>query len=154
MRRGIMVAVIACGLCSEPEAYAQEHRPASLYTANLANGRYWKILDSPSKLFFVRGIDDGIAFLTLEMNLLDVLDSAKSEKLANEFNPNGEASYEELIQQIDAFYADAANANLPVVFARHYVVRKLNGYSPKELDGYAAALRLMFSKITDEDHKK
>ena len=134
-------------------ASAQDRPQPSVYTGNMANGRYWKMLDFPAKVLFTRGIDDGIAFFTLEMNLLKILDAKTTDIVANEYNP-ASASYEELIQQIDAFYADAANANLPIVYARLYTVRKMNGYTPKELQDYAAALRQMFNNLPGNGNMK
>jgi hypothetical protein len=147
----LTVAAIIFGFFCVPRVFAQAPPPASLYTAEMVNGRFWKSLDEPGKLFLLRGAADAIQFLIVELGgVQQILDSAGVEKVNREYAPL-QVTFGEILQQIDAFYVDGANANIPVVYARQYAIRKMNGSSPKELEGYASAIRLLFSRWIEKN---
>jgi hypothetical protein len=137
-----------------PAASAQNPPPASLYTAEMVNGRFWKALDESGKVSLLRGAADAIQFFIVELGgVQNILDSAGVEKVNREYVPL-QVTFGEMLQQIDAFYADGSNTNIPVLYARQYCVRRMNGSSPKELEGYASAIRLFFSRWIEENSPK
>ena len=81
------------------------------------------------------------------------VDSAGVDKLNQEYAP-AQATFGEILQQIDAFYSDGSNANIPVLYARQYCVRKMNGSSPKELEGYASAIRLVVNRWIEKNRSQ
>lgn len=52
----------------------------------------------------------------------------------------------DFIDQIDSFYKDSANLNIPVIEACRYVIRTLQGAVPAELSAMTADLRGRYNK--------
>ena len=149
----LTITLMILGLFWGPRASAQDPPPASLYTADMVNGRFWKSLDESGKLLLLRGAADAIQFLIVELGgIQKVLDSTGVAKVSQEYAPL-EATFGEILQQVDAFYVDGANANVPVLYARQYAIRKMNGSSPKELEQYASAVRLLFSRVIEKNRR-
>lgn len=150
----LTAAAIMFSFFCAPAVSAQEPPPASLYTADMVNGRFWKALDDPAKLLLLRGAADSIQFLIVELGeVQQALDSASVERVSREYAPL-EVTFGEVLQQVDAFYVDGSNANIPVLYARQYAIRKINGSSPKELEGYASAIRLLFSRWIEKNRSQ
>jgi hypothetical protein len=99
---------------------------SSLMTDGYPNGRMWKTMSEPSKIWFVRGIFAGLS-------LCD--DKTRQDHGAYTH------TFMEYVSVIDAFYLDAANAPVEVVGAYEYATAKMKGFTPKELEEYAAWLR-------------
>lgn len=105
---------------------------SELLTKGWSNGKFWETLNIQEKIYFMVGLEEGLAL-------------AK--------NNVGEVSdYDELIiegyrmsdftNEIDFFYADSININIPIAFAYHYVIKKKRGKSADELEEYVQWLRI------------
>lgn len=52
----------------------------------------------------------------------------------------------DIVQQIDAFYSDSSNLRIPIVDAYKYAMKKMHGAKQRELEDYAAELRLIYNR--------
>jgi hypothetical protein len=100
-------------------------------TKGWSNGIFWETLNTQEKIYYIVGLEEGLAL-------------AK--------NYVGEASeYDELIiegyhmsdftSEIDTFYSDSTNINIPIAFAYHYMIKKMKGKTAEELEEYVEWLR-------------
>lgn len=100
-------------------------------TKGWSNGIFWETLITQEKIYYIVGLEEGLAL-------------AK--------NNVGEASeYDELIiegyhmsdftSEIDTFYTDSTNINIPIAFAYHYMIQKMKGKTAEELEDYIEWLR-------------
>jgi hypothetical protein len=97
------------------------------------NGRLWNTLDLQSKVWFLYGIESGVG-------LAGSATHEDPRALLSEFGVKG-FRFSDVAAEVDAFYRQRANIRVPVAFAYHYVVKKMKGASPDELNTFAAQLR-------------
>ncbi len=120
---------------------AQDSLAKQIRTSGLLNGRAWEKVQYDDKTLFLAGLVDGITMFFDEYFII-----AKNEKeeikITKVFMENvHQAQLNDIIQPIDAFYADRTNIRIPIAYAYKYVLMKIKGASPKELDEYASKLR-------------
>src|SRR5262245_15494510 len=113
-------------------AVGQNVDPEEL-TDGWPNGRFWNTLDLQSKIWFLYGIESGVG-------LAGSATHEDARSLLSEFGVKG-FRFSDVAAEVDAFYRERANIRVPVAFAYHYVVKKMKGASPDELNTFAAQLR-------------
>jgi hypothetical protein len=53
--------------------------------------------------------------------------------------------YGEIVKIVDGFYADAANARVPILYALMWAKNKVSGATAEELDAQAAKMRANYA---------
>src|SRR5215204_3615670 len=79
----------------------------------VGNGRGWNQLEKGSKQLFIEGMISGIV-ATLQRSS-DKLDSKSTGALTWLMSAGEKHNLSDLIQQIDTFYSDSANVNIPIL---------------------------------------
>jgi hypothetical protein len=100
------------------------------------NGYLWEKGSPAEKELYVTGIADGIF-------LQSVAGTAKTGGTNSpdvSLYPKG-FLITDIVQGIDAFYGDRTNVKVPILFSYLYVMTKIRGASPQELDAMAARFR-------------
>jgi hypothetical protein len=108
----------------------------------VANGRLWQRIDLQSTMFVLEGADNGEYLLFLQVGEASkqggvsraVMDGLFTNKIEN-------FRLSEIAEQIDMFFKDSANRQIPVIEAYRYVAKRIKGSSPRELDELASTLR-------------
>ncbi len=110
------------------------------------NGKAWKVLDSQTKIGFLKGIEEGI-FLLLRQNVENAREDSNEKSLGIKVKELtiGGFRFSDLAEQIDDFYADSSNVKIPVVDAYTYTLRKLRGAKRQDLEDLIAALRARYN---------
>ncbi|MDP2682422.1 MAG: hypothetical protein Q8P28_06405 [Deltaproteobacteria bacterium] len=110
------------------------------------NGYFWAKLGLKEQLLFLDGMKNGERLL-----YLNVYENKNSENVINKILEGLEVGQEtnfklsEISAQIDMFYEDAANLNIPVIEAYRYVTKRTKGATSLELDNLAATLRKKYN---------
>jgi hypothetical protein len=142
----------ACALCLVvPLSFAAEDDRTVIETAHIKtsrwNGRPWKAFNPQEKINLVFGYVEGAVLLLIQMQddggSVTSIDDGVSA--LGQITIRGFRAYD-LVQQIDAFYADSANIRIPIIEAYRYGLRKLKGATPKELGEYEAKLRKRYNQ--------
>jgi len=107
-----------------------------LYTKGWRNGKYWEELNFQEKIYYITGLEDGIA-------LADYFTGDSS--IHDEFTVKG-FRMSDLVKESDLFYEQRANIKIPIAFAYHYVISKIKGQPTTELDDIVVRLRKTFNK--------
>ena len=111
------------------------------------NGHVWNDLDLQSKTMYIIGIEEGATLLVDEMSL-DVLEKNITHStliaLKRIYSTGFQAS--DIVLEIDKFYKQSLNIEIPIVEAYRHVLKKFNGVSPDELTQNEAKLRKKYSK--------
>lgn len=105
------------------------------------NGRHWKLLNRGEKTEWVLGVYDGRVMFAAEFgpkttkpqdggNLRDTVNGMIATFTVGE-----------VIDQIDAFYSDSANVQIPIVEALKFSTLKMKGENPEELQKKMSDLR-------------
>ncbi len=95
------------------------------------NGRAWVKYGMAEKVNFILGIQDGIILYS---------ENSRDKETINSLivtDPKGGT----LVSEMDRFFEQTANLNIPIYAAYFYLVQKLNGLPAAELEGSAAKLR-------------
>lgn len=114
---------------------------------NGTNGNAWKKLDMQAKITFLLGAEEGLVMMQLQM---------QTEKRSNKSIMDAQASgsslmingfrYSDMVSQVDSFYSDTANLRVPIIEVHRFVLRKLKGATPLELENSAATLRRIYNQ--------
>jgi hypothetical protein len=110
------------------------------YTA--ANGRGWNQLANGSKEIFIEGMISGIVAALQRSS--QKLDSTSTETLSWLMSAGEKHSKPDVIQQIDKFYSDSANVNIPVLEAYKYTFFKFEGATEEDLNKAVSKLRSQY----------
>ena len=132
--------VVTFSCCAAQEAQGQIH--------GLLNGRGWMQLEKESKLLFVTSLQEFVTY-HVEKNDREVgrIGEDKKVKLAEYLSdciPMHQAVYE-IVGDLDAFYADAANTKVPVLIALRLLAMKARGIPE-------AAMQAMREKVRSGDY--
>jgi hypothetical protein len=145
MKRILFVAVMSVGLLPGPSLGQSKDPAEQMMTRGWLNGRYWLTLDKANKTNFLMGVEAGTAVLYG----LVVGDNTIYRKAGKEIegllrkNVLGTAGiiFGEVAQQVDGFYNDSANIQIPISWAYWIITLKTSGASPVEIEKQTAALR-------------
>ena len=111
-----------------------------------SNGKAWKLLDHQSKLTLVEGIEQGMMLMAREVGRdATSSDRAATKKQLDNLTIRG-FRMSDIAEQIDAFYRDSVNLRIPIVDAYKYAMKKMHGAKQRELEDYAAELRLLYNR--------
>ena len=111
----------------------QAQSSGSIYgTDGMPNGRFWlTVLDDKTRTAFIIGFMEGIRAYETRVG-----DNEQGQILRNTA-----LLPEEVVSEIDAFYADKANNPIPLSLAYIYVLNKSKGWSPDNLAKLLAEMR-------------
>jgi hypothetical protein len=109
---------------------AQDSQLENRYlTAGYSNGRVWHAMPSHEKLMFIVGFNEGINAATVASN--QTVPETLYLKLTNN----------EIVSQLDKFYADSINNPIPITYGYMYVAMKSKGASEVDLQGFLSVRR-------------
>jgi len=135
----LIAALIVISLCTPFAAVAVQPNgllePEEM-TSGYPNGRAWQHLPAGSRNVFLWGVEAGVVL---------VAESQKNDALYGRFTVSG-FRFSNLVSEVDHFYEEGSNIRIPIVFAYAYVVKKIKGDSPRNLDDYASALRRTWNR--------
>ena len=114
------------------------------YKYGVGNGRGWNQLGNVSKKIFLEGMISGIV-ATLQRSANE-LDSSSTKKLNWLMSAGDKHSLSDVMQQIDSFYADSANLNIPVLEAYKYAFFKFEGADQEALNKAISGLRAKYKE--------
>lgn len=144
MKRTILAFIMIFIIVSQGVCFSED-TTTKYRTLGRLNGRAWVEMSKEAKLACLMGIYNGAAYFR------DIIiGRGTPAKLANEAFENlihiPNATFYEIIDQINSFYADSANVNLPLNAAYEIVNYKIRGESPSKLEEYTAEFRKFFNK--------
>jgi len=120
----------------------QEISKSTLYTGEI-NGRVWKAMGNYSVLW-LRGYEEGISKGIYEATRLNVTkDKLEAEllKVQDKTSIPKNLTIRDVASEIDKFYEEDSNVLIPVSSVRDWVIKKMNGATPSELQASLVALR-------------
>jgi hypothetical protein len=129
MKRILILTILAVGMLPAAANYDRD------FTVYGLNGYGWKDLlpTHEARLAYVYGLVDSCA----------LWDSKDTEAYTT-----GQLNRGEIVYQIDQFYADAANGQIPVWSTFNYIHLKLAGATPAELAQWTATMRRIAANPT------
>lgn len=109
------------------------------------NGRIWLSMSNTEKEAYVAGMHDGAFLLWITVDEQKICSSKDFDKtldstFISKTRPN------EIVKQIDSFYTDSTNLNIPIMRAYEVVKHKYQGGSPSNLEERIVTLRKIFNK--------
>ncbi len=144
MKIAIIVFVILFVIAGQSVCYSEDTSNNNL-TSGLPNGRAWTTWNKIAKTAYLAGLYGGALLLRDAL-----LHKGMSDKVANETLTSmmdiPKATYEEIAKQIDTFYADSTNLNIPINRAFEVASHKFRGESLSKLEEYTAELRKFYNK--------
>ncbi len=113
----------------------------------VVNGYFWQRIDMQSNIFFLEGVENGEHLLFLKVTENNkkgnvsraIIDEVLVDKIED-------FKLSEIAEQIDLFYKDSANRQIPVIEAYRYISKRIKGAAPRELDNLAASLRKKYNQ--------
>ena len=120
-----------------PTPQAPTLRPAMSTdrTLGILNGRFWQSASETARLYYLVGFNDATAALAKD----DLRERVSA----------GSATFAEKMKFVDGFYADPANAAIPVLDALIVFTAKLNGFLPDSLEALTAWFRSETAKAQE-----
>lgn len=107
-------------------------------TGDFVNGRFWENSTPTFKAGYVFGLRDGLVLIAGDNRTAAVQQALTGSLIMYR---DGQATLEEVIEQIDGFYADRANIRIPIFEAYAYCMKRTSGAAKKELDDLLTELR-------------
>jgi len=107
------------------------------HTGGFRNGRVWVRLATSDKVYYVGGIKDGQVIATFA---LPADTPRKYIDILNSTDPTGFV-VGDYAKALDDFYKEPANVRIPIIYAYHFISKKLSGMSPTDLADFEANLR-------------
>jgi len=150
--RGLIVILAICLFSSF--SMGQEISKSTLYTDEI-NGRVWKAMGYYSVLW-LRGYEEGIAKGIYEATRSNVTkDKLEAEflKVRDKTSIPKNLTIRDVASEIDKFYEEGSNALIPVSSARLWVIEKMKGSTPGELQEDLAKLRRIANKAQNTPSK-
>jgi hypothetical protein len=110
-------------------------------TGSSMNGRGWKTLGN-CKVVFLMGFEDGM-FGGLIIGRPDATYPEINKLYAEN---TSKLTHAEIISEIDKFYEEASNVLIPVHAAHGWVIQKIKGATPDDLQKQLVRLRQVYNK--------
>lgn len=140
MKLIIIFMICAITLFSSISLFSQPSEEETC-TQGWSNGKAWEIFDHQSKINFLVGIESGINLIGNELAIIGALEEEnKTYALIKSFTIKG-FRFSDIVQQIDSFYQDRSNIRIPIAYAYAFIVRKMSGDNPEDMDTYVSNLR-------------
>ncbi|WP_148210032.1 hypothetical protein [Candidatus Korobacter versatilis] len=114
-------------------------------TYSWSNGRTWRSLDRQSRITFLNGVEEGLMLMRREAELPGSVPLPTLQKQSERLMISG-FRFSDIVEQIDAFYADSSNRRIPIVDAYIYALRKMKGESEDTLRQLTASLRQRYNR--------
>jgi len=127
---------------------------SSHVTADVFNGRMWKLLSGAQKLSQLTGIHEGIILclnqikedLRVNLDLMkEMQDSGIFDRRRLLFSHQG---ITEIEARMDHFYEDSANLNIPIIAAYQHITLELNFATTEEIKNNLLRLRRMAMELS------
>jgi hypothetical protein len=145
-RRGLALAVL-CPLLAG-SAFAQESvTPSQTMTSGFLNGRGWNNWTRDFKIGFTMGLNEGyvVGLMKAEKAVGITPDAVKSiDAIGDQITMA--ISIGEIMKQIDNFYGDPQNLEIPINNAYVVIARKVKGEKDDSIQALIVSLRKEFSK--------
>ncbi len=137
------VIVLILALCfAAPICGAQQNQiDLSFRTNDLLNGRWWRDSTQADKVNYVAGF-----FVGLAVTFGGTDECIKYQALI-QGRYQGVLNFGEIIDEVDAFYKESANAPLPIRVAIEYQAQKSKGTSKMELDQIVTKYRRHYFEL-------
>jgi hypothetical protein len=106
----------------------------------ISSGMFWDSLNLNEKKVYIKGLEDGT------VNVCMYYVTSQEDKVdAYSMLPTmlDVISYEGFIRQIDLFYKDPENYDIPIIYALVVVRNRLAGVKEEDIENYLAYLRGM-----------
>ena len=128
-------------------------------------GYWWENQTRYFKLGYALGFVDGsedlrahiteacLRYTNLSIRTESTAFVCESNPAVNVLKPPTSASYGQLVDAVDHFYADYRNKFVEIIPAMTYAYMKLSGFSQDVLDNYARALRQYPKDTENEAHR-
>jgi len=148
MRRTFLVFVILFIIVTQSICFAQGTSSTKNHvTFGYPNGRFWLNLNNITKFTYLIGLVDGAKLF--KGYIIDAKKICNNDKGIDEAYDDiieiPKAELKDIVGQINSFYADSANLNIPVVKAYEIAGRKFKGESPKDIEEFIAELRRLLN---------
>jgi hypothetical protein len=130
----IKVLLLAVALSVSLSAQTDEKK-----TADFVNGRFWEDSTQVFKAGYIFGLRDGLGLIATGDNRTAAVQQALAESTA--LYRGAHVTLEEMIDQIDAFYADRANIRIPIFEAYAYCMKRTSGMAKKQLNDLLTEMR-------------
>ena len=120
---------------------------SSYITADVFNGRMWKLLSGTQKISHLTGIHEGIILclnqtkedLRVSSDLMKKMqDSGIFDRLRLLFSSQG---ITEIETRMDHFYEDSANLDIPIIAAYQHITLELNFATSEDIKNNLLSLR-------------
>ena len=128
----LIVGGLLAVLCANMAAQLQETQ----LTCGTRNGRFWQASNEDEKLGFIEGYMEGAKAALLDSRIPDELQTTVWESRFA-----GKSTIGEILKGVDGFYADPANALIPIQFAIAVFRERVRGSSPENLEKRIATIR-------------
>lgn len=154
-----MAMTVVLLLALPPWAPAQD---TELTTLGRMNGRFWKLMSSNDKAFFLKGMVEGGILVRDAIELQGGSTGGKqsapivfkivADTVDSTFITHFKAN--EVAVGIDTFYADPANIRIPISLAYGMVKFKFEGMQDAELQQRISLLRKMAQAMGNDDGRR
>ena len=135
--------------------YAQNDKPTSIAKGELNedesiylkqgmfDGNAWKSSSDREKGAYLLGYEDGVMNTAIQ----HISNKGEKDKAIGELPTSaGEISLNALIEQVDNFYLDDKNFNIPVPYVLLIIRNRIKGVDKKEINEYIVYLRKRFKE--------
>jgi len=120
---------------------------SSYITADVFNGRMWKLLSGTQKISHLTGIHEGILLCLNQIKQ----DTKISSDLMKEMQDSGifdrrrllfsSQGITEIETRMDQFYEDSANLDIPIIAAYQHITMELNFATSEDIENNLSSLR-------------
>lgn len=135
-----MKLLIGCALLAAFSVSMAGQVPAAQLTQGSRNGRFWQAIGDTEKLGLIEGYLEGAIQVIADWRISEELRTALVETYS------GSSTIGEIVKGLDGFYAEPANARIPIRAAISLFRAKVNGISPAEFEKQVAVLRELASR--------
>jgi hypothetical protein len=142
MRSILVVTLLLAALPIESVAL---QATSDSFTGGMPNGRMWQSLTSIAKLAYLAGLNDGVNSFRAKLDRETKLEPFRNAIESAENTLYTKATYAEIIDQMDLFYKDSANARIPLRYSYEYSLKRIKGAASTELDDFLSTLRAFAS---------
>lgn len=136
-----MLLLLTVAALAQPQS-TKSTNDAHYKTAETFNGRFWNNISPAMKIGYLIGFTEGIHATLLNIdggNSVAKYTPVKDELIASKF------TFGEIRSEMDRFYADAANARIPINLALVIVNKRMKGEPEDKLADLISAARQIVS---------
>lgn len=147
MKKTLIVFAILVIIVSQSICYAQDTSSSKYHvTMGYPNGRFWLHMNNEAKQTFLIGLSVGGKLFREYIDGKKICNDKDINEAYNEIMEMPKAELKDIVGQINSFYADSSNLNIPISRAHEIAVVKFKGESPQVIEEYIAELRKAVNK--------